>query len=244
MACVRSTKLRDGELLAYLAGDADAAIISHLARCKECQRRAAALAAQEQQLTTSLYRMDCPSSLQVGEYHMGLLSVAESRAVAAHLRHCPLCTDEVVMLTNYLADVAPTLDRALAPGLVARTRSVVARLVDGLSTLGGQGSPTPALAGLRGDAGDHRVFEADGVQVIIDVQEDGEHPAQRVILGLLLGLPDPHSVKAHLWRDDRPVTTTTVDELGNFVISTLMPGIYDLILSSDKAEVHIQALAI
>jgi len=244
MACVRSTKLRDGELLAYLAGDADATITGHLARCKECQLRAAALAAQEQQLTTSLYRMDCPSSLQVGEYHLGLLSAAESRAVAAHLYHCPHCKDEVAMLTNYLADVAPTLDRAPVPSFLARTRSVVARLVDGFSTLGGQNSLTPALAGLRGKAGDHRVFEADGVQVIIDVQEDGEHPAQRVILGLLLGLPDPHSVTAHLWRDDRPVTTTTVDELGNFVIPTLMPGIYDLILSSDKAEVHIQALSI
>jgi hypothetical protein len=244
MACVRSTKLRDSELLAYLAGDADATMSSHLAHCKECQQRAAVLAAQEQQLTTTLYRMDCPSSLQVGEYHMGLLSAAESRAVAAHLRHCPLCTDEVVMLTNYLADVAPSLDRALAPSLVARTRSVVARLVDGLSTLGGQGSFTPALAGLRGEIGDHRLFEADGVQVMIDVQEDGEHPAQRVLLGLLLGLPDPHAVTAHLWRDDRPVTTTTVDELGNFIIPALTPGLYDLILSSDKAEVHIQALAI
>lgn len=244
MACVRSSKLRDGELLAYLAGDADATMTSHLARCKECQQRAATLAAQEQQLTTSLYRKDCPSSLQVGEYHLGLLSAAESRAIAAHLRRCPLCTDEVVMLTNYLADVAPTLDHTPAPSLLARTRTMVARLVDGISPQGSLGTLTPALAGLRGEAGDHLVFEADGVQVIIDVQEDSEHPAQRIILGLLLGLPDPQTVTAHLWHNDRPVATTTVDELGNFVIPTLTPGLYDLILSSDKTEVHIQALAI
>ena len=63
-------------------------------------------------------------------------------------------------------------------------------------------------------------------------------------MGLLLGLLEPHSVTAHLWRDDHPVTTTTVDELGNFVIPALLPGFYDLILSSDKTEVHLQALSI
>jgi anti-sigma factor ChrR (cupin superfamily) len=105
MACVRLTKLSDSALLAYLAGDADAAIRAHLSSCHECRQRAAALAAQERRLTVNLYRRDCPPSLTLGEYQLGLLSASESRTIAQHLRLCPRCTGELQSLTNYLADV-------------------------------------------------------------------------------------------------------------------------------------------
>lgn len=252
MACVRSTKLSDGELLAYLAGDADAAVTTHLAACDECQQRAAALATLEQRLTATLYRLECPSSLALGEYQLGLLSAAATRTIATHLQHCPHCTNEITMLTSYLTQVAPTLEREPAPRLVERTRVLVARLVEELSTLGIGSGLAVAPAGLRGAAGDQLVYEADGVQVIIDVEADGQHPAQRVLLGLLLGITPPQTITAYLWRMEqsttessaKPVATTTVDELGNFVIDNLAPGAYDLILSSEKTEVHIAALSI
>lgn len=244
MACGRLIKLSDGHLLAYLAGDAAGSIMAHVATCNECQQRAATLAATEQHLATSLYRLACPSSLALGEYQLGLLSAAETRAIAAHIRQCPHCATEMGMLTSYLADVAPTLERTLPPTLGERTRVLVARLAEELTTLGFLGELLPAAVGLRGTAGDQMVYEADGVQVIIDVQTDGQSPAQRVLLGLLLGLPAPQTVTAHLWRADQPVATTPVDELGNFVIAALTPGAYDLILSSEKTEVHIPALVI
>ncbi|MCE7986940.1 MAG: zf-HC2 domain-containing protein [Caldilinea sp. CFX5] len=277
MACVRLTKLSDSELLAYLAGDADAAIGAHLALCHECQQRAAALAAQERRLTVSLYRRACPPSLTLGEYQLGLLPATERRTIARHLRQCPHCTNEVQMLTTYLDDVAPTLEVAPTLGLQKRVRILVARLVENLPSVdpaGGlfTGTP-PALAGVRGDAGAHLVYAVEEVQVIIDVQTDAQQPAYRVLLGLLLGLADPQQITAQLWPAEapvadrqvttaqetsqrsapparisaspaKPVAATTVDELGNFVLSALTPGIYDLVLSSDKAEVHIQTLLI
>lgn len=272
MACVRSTKLSDRELLAYLAGDADAAINAHLAVCHECQQRAAALAAQERRLTVTLYRRDCPPALTLSEYQVGLLSTAESRTIARHLRQCPHCLAELQRLTTYLDEVAPSLDIEPTLRLRERARILVARLVENLPSVDGIGGlftgAAPALAGVRGDAGAHLVYAVEDVQVIIDVQTDAQQPAHRVLLGLLLGITEPQQIMAQLWPAEEPVAigqdqgqgarlvgystplpvnpvaTTTVDELGNFVLTTLMPGIYDLILSSDKAEVHIQTLLI
>ena len=278
MACVRLTKLIDGELLAYLAGDADATTTAHLAACPECQQRATALATQEHRLTVRLYRRDCPPSLTLSEYELGLLSATESRTIAHHLRRCLHCAKELQILTNYLADVASTIDMAPTEGLFERARVLVARLVEELPTVDALGSlltgqPSWAAAGVRGDAGAHLVYAVDDVQVILDVQADAQQPAYRVLLGLLLGLADPQQITAHLWRAEQPVAgghihatphidrwpvqtgnqgeeqakavaTTTVDELGNFVITALTPGVYDLILSSDKTEVHIQTLLI
>lgn len=244
MVCVRSVAVHDSELLAYIAGDADSALTAHIANCGECQQRAVALTALEQRLTTSLYRLACPSPLALGEYELGLLEAADARAVAFHLQHCPHCATEIANLTTYLAAVAPTIELEPTLPLVERTRILVAHLVEQLSPLGALGGLTPATAGVRGAAGAQLVYTVEDVEVIIDIQVDLQYPDQRMILGLVLGLPAAQTVTAHLWRMDRSVTTTTVDDLGNFVMEALTPGAYDLILSSDKNEVHIQNLLV
>lgn len=248
MACVRSPKWSDGELLAYLAGEADPKITAHLDECNLCRQRAATLAKQERQLRASLYRSQCPPSLTLSEYHIGFLSAAETRTIDRHLQQCPHCRHEIQRLTAYLTAVSPTLDLEPSPTLWERSRILVARLVDELPNLnaltGWTTGSTLAAAGLRGESGDQLVYAVADVQVILDVQTDAQHPAQRMLLGLLLGLAEPQNVTANLWRADQPVATTMVDALGNFIIAALVPGTYDLILSDDKTEVHVQALVV
>ncbi|MBX3013774.1 MAG: hypothetical protein KF832_19790 [Caldilineaceae bacterium] len=254
MACVQPIPLRDDDLLAYLAGEATPAVTAHLAQCDDCHQRLAALAAAERQMSQLFYRRECPSALTLGEYQLGLLSPTLERPIAAHLRQCPHCTNEMALLTSYLTAVAPTIAIEPVPALGERMRVWVARLVEELSTLGAPGELTAAAAGLRGAAADqHRVYEADaGVQLILDVQADGQRPGQRLLLGLVLGLVHPETLTAHLWRADRsgaattstPVATTTIDELGNFILSNLAPGSYALILRSEKTEVHIPDLSL
>ncbi len=257
MACARSTNpsaggLSDSDLLAYLAGDADIAITAHLAECQECQQRAAQLAAAEQRLTAAFFRFDCPPPLVLGEYQLGLLSAADRRTIEAHLQLCPHCASEVADLLTYLTVIAPTIepvsDLEATPPFLERVRVVVARLAAELSNVGTLGGLTSAAAGVRGTVGDQLVYTieelGDAVQVIIDVQADAQNPTQRVMLGLLLGLPVPEVLTAHLWHANQPATTTPVDRLGNFVIAGLAPGTYDLILSGDKTEIHLQNLSI
>ncbi len=240
--------LSDSELLAYLAGTADVVATAHLAECGACRARAAQLDAVEKRLTASFFRFDCPPSLTLGEYELGLLGVADTRAINAHLQQCPYCTSELATLQSYLADVAPTIDTEPTATRLTRVRIAVAQLVEELSTLGAFGGLTAATAGIRGAAGDQLVYTVaelgEDVQIIIDVQADAQNPTQRVILGLILGLPAPQQITAHLWYLDRAALTTPVDNLGNFVLAGLAPGAYDLILSGSEAEIHLQNLAI
>lgn len=248
MACVRSPKLSDNELLAYLAGDASSSTAAHLLECTLCRQRTNILAAQEKQLTISLYRSQCPSPLTLSEYHIGFLSAAETRAIDLHLHSCPHCRHELQQLTDYLAAVAPTLEIEPSPTLWEHSRILVTRLIEELPNVGALNRLSKggamAAAGLRGDMGDQLIYAADEVQVIIDLQTDLQHPAQHMLLGLLLGLDTPQNVTAQLWHADQPVATALVDELGNFILDNLAPGAYDLILSDDKTEIHVQALII
>ena len=52
----------------------------------------------EQALTAQLYRITCPSSEELGEYHLHMLPAEQTTAVAQHLRTCPHCTRELAEL--------------------------------------------------------------------------------------------------------------------------------------------------
>lgn len=255
MACKLTVQLRDSDLLAYLKGATPPAINQHIAECPECQERVEALAAPPSRLTQALYRITCPSSLQLGEYQLGLLPEPAAQAVTQHLCTCPHCTQELALLKAYLAKVSPDLAPIPASSLVERVRVRVAQLVTEMTDWGanvgaalGQGAAmTPALSGVRGVRGPtdgQSIYTVDDVQIILDVEADPMQPDRKVILGLVLGLEEPQSAVAHLWQAGRHVAETVVDELGNFMLADLPPGEYELILSNEKSEVHIQTLVL
>jgi len=151
----------------------------------------------------------------------------------------------MTQLEAYLADLAPTLEQ---PGLLEqateRFRVLVAHLVNGVVNVDLLGQPTPALAGVRGGEREPLIYEADGVQVVVEVDQDPNQPERRSILGLVIGVDDPDKLEIHLWQSDQPVATVQVEEMGNFVIFNLTPGHYELIVSGPELEIHIQELEV
>jgi hypothetical protein len=113
------------------------------------------------------------------------------------------------------------------------------------SLVGGGLGPgrAPAFAGVRGEQDGPFVYQADDVQVVLEIQDDAEQPDRKTILGLLTGT-DPQGMQVSLWKDDVLVTQASVDDLGNFVIPQLLAGSYELIVSGLDVEIHIQALAL
>ena len=81
------------------------------------------------------------------------------------------------------------------------------------------------------------------VQIAIEVQDDAERPGRKTLLGLVIGA-EPAGMQAHLWQDERRIVTIPVDELGNFVIPDLAPGVYELIVGGPEVEVHVQELQV
>src|SRR6185503_18641157 len=108
MNCISPPELEDYQLLAYLDGEANQGITSHLERCEYCHERANALARFQDRLKSRLYRVSCPSSLELGEYHLRLLPAPQMLLVAQHVRECPHCERELAQLQDFLSELMPT----------------------------------------------------------------------------------------------------------------------------------------
>jgi hypothetical protein len=189
----------------------------------------------ERKLSTYLYRFDCPSPHDLGEYHLKILSDDQTEAITQHLTNCPHCTRELTQLRNYLSELAPDLDYTFQE----RVKIWIARMLpngpEGRMVTG----PIPNFA-LRGETDGPLMFEAGNYQLTLEIQDDPANPGLKSILGLVIGGVDVlHQVE--LWQDGRSIVQTTIDDLGNFVFSGVKSGSYDLILSQKAAEIHVQA---
>lgn len=248
MACASPPEPGDRELLMYIDGEAGQQVVAHLERCPHCREKARRLARLQGRLTARLYRLTCPSPMELGEYHLGVLPRDRAAAVARHLAECPHCSREVARLKGYLVELAPDLEPSPLEWVKERVRVLVARLIGG-GPEGGllrrmkQAAMAPAYAGIRGGEEGPYLYEADDVQIAIEIQDDAERQDRKALLGLVTEI-DTRELKAHLWQAEQLVTTVSVDDLGNFVVSNLVSGSYELILSGPEVEIHIQALEI
>lgn len=235
MECVAPPQLNDSQILAYIDGDAAVSVTAHLVDCPACRERARQLGRLMGRMTVMLYRLDCPTSLELGEYQLGLLPEVNRSATAAHLTECPHCRAEIMQLQGFLADTAPELQ----PGLVTRVRVLVATLLSGRSMPGP--ALTPGLAGVRG--GDAPlVYEAGDLQITLSVEWD-QATNRHSLFGLILGAELPDG-RVRLWRDQHLAGETRVDEFGNFVIMDLEAAIYDLVITGSELEVHLPDVGI
>jgi len=244
MICITPPALTEATLLAWIDGYAPPEVNSHLAQCPYCRTQAERLISWQKQLATQLYRIDCPPSLELGEYHLGLLGAEQMLAVAEHVTHCLHCAREIQTLQGYLNPKAPK-QAPVAPRAEQTPIPIwIATLVEALSGLGSGGRSTPAFAQLRGEQAEQLVYNADDFQITIEVQPDTVQPDRKVILGLVLGLAADQTLAVHLWQTNHKLATTTVDDLGNFVFSSLPTGAYELIFSNPAFEIHIQDLKV
>jgi anti-sigma factor RsiW len=244
MTCAMPPELQDRELLAYLQGEADDAVEAHLQKCPGCRQRARALAGLQARLTARLYRVECPTPHELGEYHLGLLPSEQAAALGQHLDRCLHCAAEVAQLAEYLRDLAPALEASPVEQARDGVRRLVARLVEGWE---GLSAPVPALApayaGVRGEPSEPQVYAAGDVQIVLDVQADAAAPDRASLLGLVLGI-EPDDVTVELRQAGETTGTAALDERGNFVLTGLQPGAYALRLAGPGVEVDIEALEI
>jgi hypothetical protein len=248
MTCLFPPELDEATLLRYLDDEPGVGIdrkdvARHLAQCPSCRQRAARLALVQKRLRRGLHRSDCPSTLELGDFHLHLLARRQAAAVARHVRQCPHCRAELERLDEFLGAVAPDLQA----GAAQRIKVWVAQLVSAGGELGRMaGSPpalAPAYAALRGEQPASLLYRAGEAQIAIAVQPDAERPGRVVLLALVTGIAAA-GWSARLWREDRQVAQAVVDELGNLVMAGLAPGVYDLALAGVDTEIHVTGLEV
>jgi len=199
---------------------------------------------RETQLLKMLYRADCPPSVELGEFQLGLLEQIRSVWMGQHVADCPHCSRELAQLNSFMSQVAAQLPAAQLPtaevdtptgilaGATARLKVLVAQLFTP--------APGQAVWAVRGEetADAPQIFNVDDIQVSIETQADPTQPTQRSILGLISGA-DTLGWRAHVWQAGQFVVTVEVDEFGNFIVPPVESGNYQIILDGADTEVHL-----
>jgi len=237
--CIRRPALDDLDLIAAIDGEAEAEILAHLRECPHCAERARDLEAIQQLLRQRLYRVLCPSTADMLAYQQGWLEESRQMQLRAHLDECPHCSGEMRLLAE--AANAPPYD--IEP--VSALRRVVA------VALKPRGRPalSPMYGGVRGGAlGGQYAYRADSMQLTLDVQRAVGRSGQVVLVGMLLDEDGAaHSLThstASLLHGEWVVTSSTIDELGSFVLEDIAPGNYSLSLRLPDREVVVEALSL
>lgn len=230
--CEFPPELDDLQLIAYLDDpETNQETARHLEGCQHCRAKAGALDRFQKRLTTRLYRSTCPSPMELGEFHLGMLRASQRLYIGQHLRECPHCAQETSQLEGYLGDLS-------RPGLLATAKVFIAQLVSGREAIG-----APDYAGLRGEGEGPVLYQADDIPIMIQVHDDMEKPGLRSLLGLVAGLK-AYGFMMEAYQQGNLINTTFIDEIGNFLFTHLPPGFYDLILLGPHTEIRIPSLEV
>ncbi|MBV7332113.1 hypothetical protein KFU94_28560 [Chloroflexi bacterium TSY] len=243
MACISPPELDQIDLLMLLDHEADDAVIQHVQQCTHCRSNAERLAHLDNRTFQHLHRVTCPEPDDLRDYHYGFTMPEQTTAITQHLETCPHCTRELTTLSAFVGEFekigevveigTPTAETE--PPLLDKVRVVVAELLQGGSGL------TPAF-NVRGHD-ESLVYQAEGVQISIQIQEDIEHPGHKMLSGLIVGVNAPE-FEVQLRLEGRTIVQTSVDDLGIFALSQLSPNEYELIIIGPEFQIQIQALSV
>ncbi len=239
MKCITSPALENVEIAMYVDGEADEATVAHIQQCPYCSERARGWTRLQNRLRKQAYRVNCPTPMELGDYHLGLLPAPQALVVSAHLRECLLCKQEVAVLDDFLTGLAPETS------LLGAVKVLIAKLIGGkdLDQRSEEFSSAPSFAEVRGDGDEPFIYQADSIRIVIEVQDDVEQMGLKTLLGLVTGL-ESNDFTIQVSQGDQVRATSSVDEIGNFIIPHLSPGHYKLILTGPNMEIHIQSLPV
>jgi hypothetical protein len=264
MECSEPGTIRDEELLAYLAGERVQPFVEqHLSRCQGCSAKLANYRRMELSLTSKLYRWDCPPNKVLGEYQLGLLNKELTTAVTLHLSSCMLCAMEIAALSQFLANDPMLAERvSMRPAspnnhrssqevksLVRRlrdvsdvqTRRVIAVLLP----------PQPRFASQREVVSTEvwpRSYSAEDFNISIQLERGASRRDPLQLFGFVTrkgtALESLQGIPVILSSETNAVYKQNIDELGNFVFSSLSPATYTLELLLPDSTIVIEQLPI
>jgi len=263
MECSEPGTIRDEELLAYLAGEiVRPTVQQHLARCKSCSAKLADFRRVELSLTRKLYRWDCPPNQELGEYQLGLLNTERAMAVKLHLSSCILCSEEIATLSQFLAHDPMLVERVSVQSSLSNhhvshaVRSLTGHLRDVSSgqirrIIATFLPPQPRLAYQREVASTEvwpRSYSAEDFNISIQLDRGSSRRDSLQLIGFVTrkgsSLESLQGIPVVLSSQSNAVYKQNIDELGNFVFSSISPASYTLELQLPDSTIVIEQLAV
>ena len=225
MKCISSPALDDAEIMSYVEGEAEDAVAAHIKECLYCQERADQWSRLQNRLQNQLYRVSCPTPMELGDYHLRLLPAPQVLVVAQHLRECPLCRREVAELEDFLADLGPENSS------LGAVKVLIARLIN-QAEYGG----TRVGMALRGEAKSPLMLEADGIMITLDIQPDTRGDLS--IIGQLAADDQEYWNGAVVQlQQAETLLASSVDDLGAFDFEAIPPGSMQMTITSSQGIV-------
>ena len=245
--CINPSEIQEGDLMAYVDGTADEAVVQHIRRCSACARQAEVLATLQTIMTAKLYRFSCPTPDQLIAYQQGELRGSEKLVVVQHLRQCPHCARELAALAR---DARVGLGERIRAGL---------KVLDAVLV-----TPQLQAAGVRGAPGAARptpqVYRADEIEIIVNQIPSRTHPRRWDLSGLVHvegQVPETiapstalrqssgqgsgqRGARVELYRGEGLIAIAAVSLRGRFVFAAVEPGDYDLSLVWGDREVRVK----
>jgi hypothetical protein len=273
MECLEPGAIHDEELLAYLTGEKVRPLVEqHLTTCQYCANRLAEYRRLELTLSSKLFRWDCPPTQVLGEYELGMLSKELSAAVENHLSMCVQCAAEVASLTGFLANdsllAEPVPQIAVAVPFATPTSSNnhhtvqdVKRVLDNVRERSTAGirrivatrvPPAPRLAFQRGESAQAalwpRRYMAEDISISVQVDRGTNRRDALQLIGFVTrkdgALESLQGVPVQLFSQADAQYRQSIDELGNFVFSSVAPATYTLELQFPESTIVIDELPV
>lgn len=269
MECIEPGAIHDEELLAYLVGESVRPVVAqHLTKCQHCSTQLADYRQIEIMLTSKLYRWDCPPNQVLGEYHLGLLRNDLAVAVRMHLNTCVFCSAEVKALSEFLANDPLLVEKPRAAKITVlpstlnnhRPTQGAERVLDQLRDRSAAGirrivatllPAQPRLAYQRDVASSTlwpRRYMAEDVSISIQIERGANRTDSLQLIGFVtrtgVALEALQGTTVLLSSQTSAVQTQNIDELGNFVFSSVSPTTYTLELQFPDSTIVIDQLPI
>lgn len=208
----------------------------------------------ENRLKAILFRNDCPSKMDLGEYELGLLSSQRREELDSHLAVCPHCSADLVQMRQFMALPAVGIESVKREveqksPLLERIRVIFVDLLSPPSGMQRTASLQPVLRGAENNMRT-QVIETDAYVISLSALEDESSLLKQKIIGDIMPLSDDDETfqnwSASLWRSGTLVTSTAVNDDSYFIINDvqLREKPHELILSGPKVEIHLQNLQI
>lgn len=225
--------LKDWELDMLLGGDGTPEMEAALAGNPENQARLHQLQKDDKTLFAHLFRTECPTPLELGEWHLNLVDANRAQAIRSHLDICPHCEEELAAITAVVSK--PLFQDAPA----MRGRSLLKRIIMKLEALVGDAAGQMAFApAMRGNS--WSVCYAGGDYLLSLTRQ------QTISGGALIGSILANDLTGHatLKQGRSVVYETQLTESATFSFDDITPGFYELVIATPDAELIVPELHI
>lgn len=205
----------------------------------------------EMKLNAILFRKDCPSKMELGEYALDLVDPPRWHEIAVHEAKCVHCQADLVQIRQFMD--MPMAGELAVPATATQGNSIIERIkvvVYDLLAPPEFGSPMPSWQpAFRGEEDIYtRVVHAEPYVIALSMMKDLSSWQKQKLIGDISRDTEAQenfvNWKAYLWQEGKLLATSHVDRDSHFYFDNIefKAQPHELILSGPKVEILLQNL--